>query len=110
MHAGFREQHAVGVVAVDRERRALDPGLVAGLHVDHLALEAAPLGPAQIHAQEHLGPVLRLGPARAGMDGDDGVLTVVLAAEHLLRFTGLDFADQFVEPAREVFGDRFPRL
>ena len=44
------------------------------------------------------------------MDGDDGVLAVVLAAEHLLRLAGLDFADQLVEPAREVFGDRLPRL
>ena len=86
----------------------LMPGFVAGLHVDDLALEAAALGPAEIHAQEHLGPVLRLGAAGAGMDGDDGVLAVVLAAEHLLGLAGLDFGAQLVEPAREVFGDRFP--
>ena len=64
------------------------PGLVAGLQVDHLALEAAALGPAQVHAQQHLGPVLRLGAAGAGMDRDDGVLAIVLAAEHLLGLAG----------------------
>ena len=72
--------------------RALDAGFFAGLIVEHLALEAAALGPLQIHAQQHLGPVLRLGAAGAGMDGDDGVGAIVLAAEHLLDLGGLDFA------------------
>ncbi len=36
--------------------------------------EAAPLGPAQVHPHQHLGPVLRLGAAGARMDGDDRVL------------------------------------
>jgi hypothetical protein len=34
----------------------------------------------------------------------------VLAAEHLLRLAGFDFADQFVEAASEILGDRLPRL
>ena len=67
-------QQAVGVVAGHGERRALDARLVAGLQVDHVALEAAALGPAQVHAQQHLGPVLRLGAAGARVDGHDGVL------------------------------------
>ena len=32
-----------------------------------------PLGPAGVHAQEHLGPVARLGAAGAGLDRDEGV-------------------------------------
>ena len=43
-------------------------------------LIAVPLGPAQIHAQQHLGPVLALGAARARMDGHDGALRIVRAA------------------------------
>ena len=73
MHAGFGRQQAEGVLAGHRERRALDAGLVAGLVVDDLALEAAALAPAQVHAQQHLRPVLRLGAAGAGVDRDDGV-------------------------------------
>ena len=88
MDAGLGQQHAVGEVAVDRQRGALDARLVAGLHVHHFALEAAALGPADVHAQQHLGPVLRLGAAGAGMDGDDGVAAIVLAAEHLLGLAG----------------------
>ena len=53
--------------------------------------------PLQVHAQEHLGPVLRFGAAGAGMNGDDGVGAIVLAAEHLLGLGGLDFLLQLVE-------------
>ena len=81
------------------------PGLVAGLRLEQFALEAAALGPAQVHAQDHLGPVLRLGAARARVHGDDRVLGVVLAAEHLLDLAGLDFDLQLVEPAHEVAAD-----
>ena len=43
--------------------------------------EAAALAPAEVHAQQHLGPVLRLEAAGAGVDLDDRVAGVVLAAE-----------------------------
>jgi len=39
------------------------------------------LGPAQIHAQKHLGPVRRFGSACAGVDADDGVALVIRAGE-----------------------------
>ena len=84
------------------------PGLVAGLQIDDLALEAAPLGPAQIHAQQHLGPVLRLGAAGARMDRDDRVLAIVLAAEHLLGLAGVDLCRELVERPAEIVGDRLP--
>jgi hypothetical protein len=38
-------------------------------------------GPAQVHPQEHLGPVGGFGPAGAGADGEQGISSVVLAAE-----------------------------
>ena len=110
MHSRLGEHQPVGVVAGDGERRALDAGLVARLQVDDVALEAAPLDPAKIHAQQHLGPVLRLGAAGARVDGDDGVLAIVLAAEHLLGLAGLDLGGEVVEPAREVVGNRLARV
>jgi hypothetical protein len=39
------------------------------------------LGPAEVHPQEHLRPVGRLGAAGTRADRDDGVLRVVLAVE-----------------------------
>ena len=40
------------------------------------------VGPAGVHAVEHLGPVLGLGAAGAGVEGQNGVVGVVLAVEH----------------------------
>ena len=86
------------------------PGLVAGLVVDQFALEPAALDPSQVHAQQHLGPVLRFGAARARMDRDDRVLAIVLAAEHLLDLAGLHLLIERVERGCEFAVDRLPRL
>ena len=110
MDAGLGRQQAVGVLAGDGERGALEAGFVAGLIVDDLALEAAALGPAQVHAQQHLGPVLRLGAAGARVDRDDRVLAIVLAAEHLLDLAGLHFLVERVERLRELGVDRLAGL
>ena len=75
-------EHAVGVGALDHHRRGLDAGLVAVQHVEHLDAVAVGLGPAGVHAVEHLGPVLGLGAAGTGVEGQDGVVVVVLAVEH----------------------------
>ena len=74
-------QVAVGVVAIVLHDRALDAGLLAGRGVQHGALEAPALGPSQVHPHQHLRPVLRLHPAGAGVYGDYGVPSVVLAGE-----------------------------
>ena len=110
MHARLGGHQSVGVVAGERHGHALDTGLLARLEVEDLALEAATLPPFRVHAQEHLGPVLRFGAAGAGMDTDDRVRSIVFAAEHLLGFGRLHFALQLVEPALEVGADVFPAV
>jgi hypothetical protein len=59
------------------------------------------LAPAQVHAQQHFGPVLRLGAARAGLDVDERVRRIHLAREHALEFELLDFRRKVVD----VVGD-----
>ena len=81
MNAALGGEQAVGVLTPGDEGRRLEAGLVAGGGLLHLDLEAAPLGPAQVHAQEHLGPVLRVGAAGPGADSDHGVACVVAAVE-----------------------------
>ena len=81
VHAPLGLDEPVDVLALHGERGALEPRLVAVLQVVDLDLEAAALEPAQVHAQQHLGPVLRLGAAGAGVDGEDRAALVVLAAE-----------------------------
>ena len=65
-----------------------------------------PLGPAQVHPQEHLGPVGRLGPAGAGTDRQDGGPLVVLAGEEqrgpLARELGLERRGVALELRLEV--------
>src|SRR5439155_18790006 len=82
----------------------------AGLVVHQLSFEAAPLRPAQVHAQQHLGRGLRLGAAGAWMDRDDGVFAIVLAAEHLLDLAGLYFLIERLEGLCEFRVDRLARL
>jgi hypothetical protein len=48
-------------------------------------VEAVPLRPAEVHPEEHLGPVGRLGPAGAGADRQERPALVVLAREEQLR-------------------------
>ena len=94
MDAALGAQPAVGAPAVDLDGHALEAGLLALLLVDDLGREAMALRPAQVHPQEHLGPVGRLGAAGAGADGQDRGALVVLAGEQergaLAREVGLE--------------------
>jgi hypothetical protein len=44
-----------------------------------------PLGPAQVHPPEHLGPIRRLRTARTGTDREECAAIVVLAGEQQRR-------------------------
>ena len=79
--AALGGEEPVGVLAAGDEGGRLEAGLLPRRGLLHLDLEAAALGPAQVHAQQHLRPVLGVGAAGAGVDGDDGVAGVVLTAE-----------------------------
>ena len=88
--------------AVGGKSGAFDAGLIAGQQIIHFRFKPPPLSKAQIHAQEHLGPVLGLGAAGAGMDGDNGILVVVFATQEQLQFQvtqglflGLEFIGRF---------------
>ena len=84
--------HAVRVVSLERERGRLDARLLARCRLDQPGLEAALLGPAQVHAQQHLGPVLGVGAAGAGRDLDEGGAAVVLAGEERGLLQRVDLA------------------
>ena len=42
--------------------------------------------PAQIHAENHLGPILRLGSTGAGLNVDERIACVHLPGEHAAKF------------------------
>ena len=75
-------QVPVRVVARDLQGDALDPGLLRRLEVEHLQAESAPFGPPHVHPRQHLGPVLRLEPSRARVDGQHGFAVIVFPLQH----------------------------
>ena len=85
VHAVLRAQEAVGMRALHGDRGVLDAGLVARLLAHDLGLEAFALAPAEVHAHQHLGPVLGVDAARARGDRDDRVGAIVRAGQHPLE-------------------------
>jgi len=86
-----------------RHRQGHDAGGVAGLHVHELGLETAAFRPAVIHAVEDVGPVIRLGAARARLDGEDRVVAVELAGEERADLDLVELGDHRVH-LRGEFG------
>ena len=65
MHSALRLRVAVGVLAFDQDRRLADAGLIARLNILQFHLKPATLRPALVHAEQDVGPVVRLGAAGA---------------------------------------------
>ena len=103
----FHPQAAVGVVALDLERRSLDSRLLGGLAVEELDGEPPAPGPADIHPEQHLRPVLSVGPSGARIDGHDRVFGVVFAGKQPPEFELVELAFKAVEVLAEVVGDVF---
>ena len=66
------------------------PAFFARLDVEDGVRPALALAQARVHAQQHLRPVLRLGAAGAGVDGDHGAEMVVVAGEQALELEVVD--------------------
>jgi hypothetical protein len=98
-------QVTVGVAAADTHSDALEPGLLTFQLIKDLGREAVALGPAQVHAQQHLGPVSCLGPTGAGGNGQDRVVLVVLTGEQERRSQAVKVGRQglvlVIEPGLE---------
>ena len=70
------------------------PGGFARQHVGDLHLPAARLGPALIHAHEHVRPVARLGAAGPGVDAEDAVALVVRPVEEDLQLQRIELLEE----------------
>src|SRR6266508_2856688 len=73
----FGAEQSVRTRTADDERRALQARLLTSRFVDDLRLEATPLGPLEVHAKQHLDPILGFDAALADRDGDDCVVVGV---------------------------------
>lgn len=105
MHAAFTGEHAVGVFAFDLYRGGFDACFFTRGGIENRGAETFLLGPAQIHAQEHFGPVLRFGAAGAGFHSDDGVEAIVFTGQ---QGFGFKFGEIGVRRC-QFFGDVFEK-
>ena len=78
-------------MAFNDDGRALDAGFFAIGHIEQFDLVFPALGPACVHTQEHIGPVLALGAAGAGMDFEIGIVLIGFAGEQRLDLTARGF-------------------
>ena len=60
VHTAFSLEIAVGVLPADRKGGALDSRLFTLEAIQQLRRKSVLLGPAQVHAEQHLRPILRL--------------------------------------------------
>ena len=95
----------------DRELDALHAGLFAVEPRQQLDVVALGLAVAQVHAQQHLRPVLGLGAAGSRMDRHEGVLVVVRAGELEIELEGAKTLLELVEErgkivVRQTFGEK----
>ena len=87
---------------MNSDGNVFDAGNFGRGKVDFVDLEASVFGPAQIHAIHHLGPVLCIDAAGAGLDREDGVAVIVLAAEHQLELSLCQRTVQCIDLLRGV--------
>ena len=67
-----------------------------------------PLAIAEIHAHEHLCPVLAFGAASSGVDLQHDAEFVFFAAQHVAEFESLDsFDSPGILAVDFIFGDEF---
>ncbi len=81
MHADLRLQQPVRVLAIHFERDALDARALTLQPVRNHRRKLLALRPSQVHAQQHLRPILTFRAAGAGVNGHDRAALIVLAAE-----------------------------
>jgi hypothetical protein len=97
MHAAFVLEPAIGILAHDLDRCRFDSGAFALGLFQPFNLKAAPLGPPQIHPQQRLAPVLRLGAAGTGVQRQKRIIAVGLTGQEGFQFLFLRNAAQTLQ-------------
>ena len=85
VHPAFGCEKSEGVLAFDADRGGFESRAFAGRQIHDGRAEPFAFRPAEIHAQQHFGPILRFHAAGAGLDGHDGVQAVVFTGKQRER-------------------------
>ena len=86
MYARFALQISVCILPRNEDGNAFYACFVSVKIIKHLDLELFTLAVAAIHSVKHFRPILRLCSACAGMNGENGVVSVVFAGKKDIYF------------------------
>ena len=86
----FGAQIAIRIRALYGEGGVLQPTSFCRQVLNKVGGKAAPLCPAQVEAEQHIGPVLGFESSGTGMQTYDGIVAVVLTAEEVAHFGRAD--------------------
>ena len=100
MHAGFALQIAVGHRSANHQRGTGNAGLFIILPIEQFHRIAVLLSPLDVHPQQHLGPIVGVDAAVAGVDRENRARGVVRAVEQRLEFQIVEDRLDAVEFAR----------
>ena len=98
---------AVGHRAADGDRGAVDAGHFVVLAVQQFGRVVVIAGPGRVHPQEHLGPVVGVGAAVAGVDRQQGRIVVQRAVQERLRLQVVEHLLQPLDLAGHFGGHAF---
>ena len=93
----FRTQVTIGVMTFDQDCYTFYARLISGQVIEDISRKTLFLSPPEIHAQKHIYPVLGFGPAGSSMNGQKGIILVMLAGEHALQLKVIDPGFQVIE-------------
>src|SRR5438477_12192121 len=92
---------SIRVLASREQCYRFNTDFFALLNVHGLRFETAALDPALVHPQQHVGPIARFGAARAGVNGEKGVGSIVLTRKELAQLEFLQLMNQAVMFGRD---------
>jgi hypothetical protein len=95
------------MVSLNAHGHALEACLFARQIIENLRLKPFPLCIAEVHAEQHLGPILGFRAACPGVDGQDGIPRVILFKEEGLKFALGQLPLEGGDGLFEVGADRF---
>ena len=90
VYPALRPKPSEGTLSRNAQGDALVAGFLARRLVEDLGRHLVALRPAQIHPQEHLRPVLGVGPSGAGMDADQRRVLGIGVGEQQIDFLLLE--------------------
>ena len=86
MNACLRTQPAKGIFTLKVDRGAFDARHISIRNLDHFSFEAFCFAPTQIHAQQHISPVLCFRASRTRLYINKSIIRVHLSGEHTPEF------------------------